>query len=203
VNHFLSGLILLMTLFHSGCLYRTHDIRGELPETKNVVTGDIVFSLNLQSSHHTNTLGVKTHKGKRIEEYKNTYITSTLNTLRDLGYSVKLASSSAEANFTIDVSRQIQLSALPQEYCAGMTFFVIPCWGTRYNQYTYTFTHHDSGQSHTYKIDENMYCHISLLPVFWINFFTPTHEEIYGRALTNFVKSRKVSLQSKVVLENN
>lgn len=185
----LSKVVILVTLFLSGCSIITYELRDELSETKSMDSCDISFTIDLQSGSHTNSFGEKKHKDERLKNLKESYITSTISTLSKLGCTTKKAPSVADSNFSIKVSRQLQISALPQEYLTGLSFGLIPSWGTKYGQYTYTFTHNGSGQSYSYKIDQNNYNHLVLFPVFWVSFFTADEQEAYKDALTNFIKS--------------
>lgn len=184
-----STLPILVTLFISGCSVVTYELRDELPIANNLSTCDISFTLDLQSGTHTNSFGAKPHEVEALEKLKESYITSTLTTLSDLGCIARQASNSTDSNFAVEVSRQLQLSALPQEWLTGLSFGLIPSWGTKYGQYAFTFTHNGSGKTYTYNIDQNNYNHIILFPVFWVSFFTANEQGAYTDALTNFIKS--------------
>lgn len=179
----------MATLFLSGCSIVTYELRDELPETNSAASCDITFLLDLDSSSHTNSFGANPHQVEALKELRESYITSTTNTLNDLGCIAKQTPIIAEANFSVNISRQLQLSALPQEWLTGLSFGLIPSWGTKYEQYVFTFTHNDSGQTYSYKIDQNNYNHIILFPVFWVIFFTADEQEAYKSALINFIKS--------------
>ena len=185
----ISKLLMLTTLFLSGCSIITYDLRDELSEGELQSSCNISFALDLKSGSHTNSFGAKPHETEALKQLNQKYVTSTLNTLSDLGCNVNQAPSVAEANFIINVSRQLQLSALPQEWLTGLTFGLIPSWGTKYGQFVFTFTNNRGGQSHSYTIDQNNYNHIVLFPIFWVTFFTANEQEAYVSALTNFIKS--------------
>ena len=178
-----------MALFLSGCTIVTYELRDELPENSSVAPCDITFTLDLQSGSHTNSFGANPHQVEALKELQQSYITSTTKTLSELGCISNQASNSSEANFSVNVSRQLQLSALPQEWLTGLSLGLIPSWGTKQGQYVFTFTNNDSGQTYSYKIDQNNYNHIVLFPVFWVTFFTADEQGAYKRALTNFIKS--------------
>jgi len=181
--------IIFLSLIISSCSIVTYNIRDELSEVENGNSCNITFTLDLQSSHSTNSFGNKGHENEVLKELEASYLKSTLSTLSSLGCNSKQASNIAESNFTISVSRQLKLSALPQEWLTGLSLGLIPSWGTKYDQYVFTFTHKDSGQSHSYHIDQNNYNHLILFPVFWVTFFTADEQMAYKNALTNFLKS--------------
>jgi hypothetical protein len=188
VNHISPKLLLLSTLLLSGCSVITYELRDELPESKQVATCDIAFTLSLQSEVNTNTFGDVEHADEERNSLKQDYIVSTLNTLDELGCAVTLAPNTAESNFSIVVSRELQLSALPQEFLTGLSLGIIPSWGTKYGQYKYTFTR-NSGESYSYNIDQDNYNHLVLFPVFWVSYFTANEQDIYNDALINFIRS--------------
>lgn len=184
-----SGLLLLTSLLACGCSIVTYDLRDELAETQRQPGCDIAFALDIQSSHQTNSLGPTPHQSEEIERIRQGYVTRTLDTLGDLGCSVAEAPSEAEPNLLINISRQLQLSALPQEWLTGLSFGLIPSWGTKYGQYSFTFIRADIGHTHTYIVDQRNYNHLVLFPVFWITFFTADEQRSYANALANFAKS--------------
>lgn len=184
-----STFFIFLVLSLSSCSVVTYDIREEQPEVESVGTCNIAFSLNLQSGSSTNSFSKQPHEIEALQALEEDYIKSTLSTLKELGCSAKQASSIEDSNFSINVSRQLQLSALPQEWLTGLSFGLIPSWGTKYGQYVFTFTHNESGQSYSYQIDQNNYNHIILFPVFWVTFFTADEQRAYTNALTNFIKS--------------
>lgn len=181
--------LILSTFFLSGCSIITYDLRDELPKGEEQSSCNISFALDLKSGSHTNTFGAKPHEIEALEKLNQHYVASTLNTLSNLGCKASQAPSVAEANFTIQVSRQLQLSALPQEWLTGLSFGLIPSWGTKYGQFVFTFTNNGSGHSYSYTVDQNNYNHIILFPVFWVLFFTANEQKAYISALTNFIKS--------------
>lgn len=184
-----SKLIILASQLFCGCSIVTYELREELPETTTIGACDITFALDLKSGYHTNSFGAELDQIKEFKMLRQSYINSTKNALSDLGCVSKQAKKLSEANFSIDVSRQLQLSALPQEWLTGLSLGLIPSWGTKYGQFVYTFTNSDKGQKYSYKIDQNNYSHISLFPVFWLTFFTADEQRSYKRALTNFIYS--------------
>ena len=185
-----STFFVFLFMFINGCSVVTYEPREELPEAKIVDSCKITFSLDLQSGHSTNSFGKKLHEIEALKELKEKYIKSTLSTLTSLGCSANQTLNKEDSNFSINVSRQLQLSALPQEWLTGLSFGLIPSWGTKYGQYVFTFTHNERGKSFSYQIDQHNYNHIILFPVFWVTFFTADDEQrAYTNVLTNFVKS--------------
>ena len=93
-----------------------------------------------------------------------------------------------DATLEIHIKHLSQLSALPQEWLTGLSFGLIPSWGTRESEYTYSFKEKSTGKSHTYMVDSKSYNHLILFPVFWVSFFTLNEKRVYKNALTNFLE---------------
>jgi hypothetical protein len=182
-------LLMLAILFLSGCSIISYDLRDKLLESELQSSCNISFILELKSGSHTHNFGAKPHETEALKQLNQDYVTSTLNTLSGLGCNVSQASRVAEANFIIHVSRQLQLSALPQEWLTGLSLGLIPSWGTKHGQFVFTFTNSDKGRSYTYTIDQNNYNHIIFFPVFWVTLLTADEQKAYVNALTNFIKS--------------
>ncbi|MDA9003978.1 hypothetical protein N9J26_00655 [bacterium] len=186
-----SIFFIFLSILLSACSIGTYELRGTLPEAelRSKDFCNITFTLDIQSSQSTHSFGNKAHKNNMLKQLKESYLQSTLSTLSRLGCRSKQASRIAESNFSINISRQLQLSALPQEWLTGLSFGLIPSWGTKYGQYAFTFTHKNSGHSHSYEVDKKSYNHLILFPVFWVTFFTADEQRAYAHALENFLKS--------------
>lgn len=190
MNRIIQKLAVIGTLFMLyGCTVANYQLRNELLESREQSTCDITFTLELESSAYTNTFGANPHEVEALNALKSSYIDSTKEAMRDLGCNSIYTDDAASANFTIKVKRQIQLSALPQEWLTGLSLGLIPSWGTRYDQFIYTFENKESKKSFSYEVDQNSYNHLVLFPVFWVTFFTLDEQKIYKSAITNFVKS--------------
>ncbi len=77
--------------------------------------------------------------------------------------------------------------ALEQEYCTGLTFGLIPSWGTRPNEFCYTFELVGEKAAHCYYIDGKSYNHVILFPLFLINLITLDESRVYRKALHNYL----------------
>lgn len=186
---FQSTLLVLAALFLGGCTIVSYNLQDELPNTKNIASCDIAFTLNLQSASHTNSYGSRAHNVERREALKEKYIKSTSSTLKDLGCNARHAANGAESNLNIRVTRRLQSSALPQEWLTGLSFGLIPSWGTKPDQFRFSFTDRDNDRTYAYRVDEKVYNHIFMFPVFWMSFFTADEQKAYTNALSNFIKS--------------
>lgn len=92
-----------------------------------------------------------------------------------------------EASFLIAVKATPFRSALPQEYLTGLSFGLIPSWGTRYDEYSYTFEKTGEKKAHSYYVNAKSYNHLILFPIFWVDFFTCDESRVYEKALRNYL----------------
>ena len=155
-------IILAALMIMGGCTVATHDLRDELEANSMPADCNLTFSLQLNSSTHTNSLGESPHKKEALAKLEKKYISSTAEALENIGCKSKHASQNDKANLSINVSRQLYLSALPQEYLTGLSLGLIPSWGTRPDQYIYTFTNLNNGKTHSYHVDQNSYLYLHI-----------------------------------------
>jgi len=116
------------------------------------------------------------------------YYESTKEIFNKIGCSANYVENEKAANFKIKVVRYKHLSALPQEWLTGLSFGLIPSWGTRENEYQYTFENVNKNKANTYYVDKHSFNHIILFPIFWVSFFTIDEDKVYKEALTNFIE---------------
>jgi hypothetical protein len=190
VKRTLQRIVVIGALFPMhGCTIATYELRDELKASDRQASCDITFSFELESSSHTNTYGTNQHVDEALKELKIDYINSTIEALNKLDCSAKYSEDADRSILSIYVKRQVQLSALPQEWLTGLSFGLIPSWGTRYSQFIFTFDNKQSEKTFTYEVDQNSYNHLILFPVFWVTFFTADEQGVYRSAIANFIKS--------------
>jgi hypothetical protein len=123
-----------------------------------------------------------------LRKFKNNYNESTKEIFSKLGCIANVVDKEGDANFKIKVVRFFDKSTLAQDYLTGLSFGLIPSWGTKEAQYRYTFEDVTKNKIHTYSVDEHDFSHIILFPVFWISFITMDEYKVYKEALTNFIE---------------
>jgi len=172
-----------------GCTIGYYDLHGELQTAlTSKAPCDIKYFIALESSSYTNTFGEKEAAQKHLAEEKAHYVTATQDLLTKRACKAALAETENEATLGVSVQHQAFLSALPQEWLTGLSFGLIPSWGTRRSTYIYTFKDKPTGRSHSYSVDSKSFNHLILFPVFWISFFTMDESRVYKEALANFIE---------------
>jgi hypothetical protein len=121
-------------------------------------------------------------------KHKNKYIESTQEIFDKKRCAARRVDHEEDANFKIRIAISYQINALPQEWLTGLSFGLIPSWGTRPGVLKYTFGNMGTKQGHTYFIDEKSYGHILLFPISWITFITLDEMDVYKKTLTNFLE---------------
>jgi len=183
-------IIILILPITQSCTVANYHLRDALSNNDQKHSGicDINFSLILESSYHTNTFGTKNTNHKELTEIKNKYITSTIDALHDIGCNAIHTENTESSNFKIHIKRQQSVSALPQEWLTGLSFGLIPSWGTRPEQFLFSFKSINTEKSYIYTVDSKSYNHLILFPIFWVTFFIADEYSTFQKAITNFVK---------------
>jgi len=180
------------TVLLSSCTVAHYEINNWLNRVAphdNEGTCDIKYALMITSGSHTNTFGVNQDNDERQLKLKRIYGESIENVLKEKKCTAVQVRDEDAANYIIHVERLISLSALPQEWLTGLSFGLIPSWGTRPRQFVYTFEDRTSKKKHSYVVDQKSYNHLVLFPVFWISFVTLDEFNIFEKTLMNFMES--------------
>ena len=181
-----------MVLHLTSCTITHYKITNELAHEKPHLHNqecDIKYFFVFTSGSYTNTFGAMKDSDKRVFELQKKYEESISNILSDKGCKASQVNSENSANFTIQVERQMSISALPQEWLTGLSLGLIPSWGTRPKQFVYTFGDNTTGSKHSYTIDQKSYNHLILFPFFWISFFTADELNVFEETLNNFIEN--------------
>jgi len=182
------AIVLIAALLLSSCSVAHYQIRNSLTSTSQERNKpcDIKYSLDVTSGSRTNTFGVRDSKEDELQKLRSKYIESTKKVFTSNGCTATYVITEGESNFKVRVERLRNISALPQEFLTGLSFGLIPSWGTRPSQYIYTFEDTKTKKSNSYYIDERSYNHLILFPVFWVTFIMLDEFSTYEKALTNF-----------------
>lgn len=122
------------------------------------------YSISVTHSRYTNTFGNIQSNKEELDKFKNAYIESTNRVFSRKGCDASCTANDSEAKLKIRIDHTIYLSALPQEWLTGLSFGIIPSWGTRPNQYAYTFEDTEASAKQSYAVDKTTYAHLILLP---------------------------------------
>ena len=185
-------LILISLTFLEGCTVGKFDLREkeyQIPNNSNVQwTCPSRFTLSMERKVHTNTFGKKKSKPELISKTKREFEIITENKLNELNCLANdKINSKIDTVLEINILENKSLSALPQEWLTGLSFGVIPSWGTRPEQWIFEFKQGDYIRS--YVVDDSRFNHIVAFPFFWLSFFTMDIESKYKEALTEFTQN--------------
>jgi len=182
-------LLVFAALTLQACTIAYYDLRNRLenPLTSRAACHS-TYSIDLASGSYTNTFGLRETGRQRLQQAKDKYIADTRDVLGSKGCRAAYVEKEDEAILQVRIQHLGHISALPQEWLTGLSFGLIPSWGTRPSEYTYSFKHTPTGKSHTYTVDSKSYNHLILFPVFWITFFTLDERGVYKDALENFLE---------------
>ena len=184
-------VLLSILLILQGCTVAYYKTDDELASSKgSLVKGscNIEYFLEVSAEMRQRTTGTN-EKPEWAEKAESKYISSTEKVFRSAGCLANQAASKGNANFIIKVEMPPFNSALGQEWLTGLSFGLIPSWGTRPNEYTYTFKNIENGSSHEYSIDNVSFNHLVLFPVSWVTFLTLDETKEYEGALENFIEN--------------
>ena len=124
---------------------------------------------------------------ERFENMRVKYCRSTQKVFDREGISALSTTNKGTADFFIDIKATPYSSALPQEFLTGLSFGLIPSWGTRYNEYTYTFENVGIKSAHNYYVNSKSFNHLVCFPVFWTMFLTLDESKPYEKSLLNYL----------------
>lgn len=181
--------IVCLSIMLQGCTISYYELRNEIAPkaySEKVSSCDFDYSFTMDDYRRFRTIG--NQPNPRAAEALDNYIMATQAVLLQKGCKANKIEDKDKAEFKIDVLRAPQLSALPQEWLTGLTFGVIPSWGTRYGEYEYTFENALVKKNHKFFVDRPAFNHIIVFPVFWLSFLWPDEIELYKKALTNFLE---------------
>lgn len=190
-NQMKAIILILFVLHFTSCTIVHYKITNELAKEKSHTHSqcDINYFLVFTSGIYTNTFGDQKDSDKRALELQKKYEESIEKVLSYKGCKINKADSANAANFIIQVKRQLFMSALPQEWLTGLSFGIIPSWGTRPEQFVYTFEDKKTGTKHSYIIDEKSYNHLVLFPVFLFTYSKLTEFNVFEETFTNFIEN--------------
>ena len=155
---------LIAALLLQACTVANYQVRNKVSNVsphKLSDPCDIKYSISLSSSSHfrTNTQGVRhfAAEGNEERDFKNKYIEATKEALNKNGCSATYVENESNADIKVRVDRSVDLGDRGDALAGGLTFGLLPIFGTREGQFTYTFENTKSKTTHSYIVDENYY----------------------------------------------
>lgn len=180
--------VLCLSIFVNGCTITYYKLRDEPASSASVNKGDgcdFNYVFLMDDYRRFRTIG--NQPNPRAVEDLEKYMQATEKVFAQRGCKANKVEDLDKAGFRIEVVRAPQLSALPQEWLTGLTAGAIPSWGTRYGEFTYTFTNVALQKKKSYYVDRPAFNHIIVFPFFWLSFLGPKEIELYEIALTTYL----------------
>ena len=181
---------LIPILLLQACTIAHFNLRDELnhPEPQNKRIRTITYHVSVKACSVFNTR-IRECTDSDLECIRARYCKATQEVFDRATISATCVTNVENASFLIDINMAPFRGALEQEYCTGLTFGLIPSWGTRSNECVYTFENIGAKPSHSYHLDQISYNHLLLFPAFWVNLLTLDESRFYKRALNNYLLS--------------
>ena len=165
---------LIPILLLQACTIAHFNLRDELnhPEPQNKRIRTITYHVSVKACSVFNTR-IRECTDSDLECIRARYCKATQEVFDRATISATCVTNVENASFLIDINMAPFRGDLEQEYCTGLTFGLIPSWGTRSNECVYTLS----------------YNHLLLFPAFWVNLLTLDESRFYKRALNNYLLS--------------
>lgn len=185
-------ILIFFALFHCSCMLAHYEITNELTSDKSHTHSrdcNINYFLLFTSNYYSDTFGPFQGSYDKTLVLLKKHEESIENVLKQKGCKITQAENKNTANFIIRVRRQIAVSTLPQSWLTTLSLGLIPSWGTRLEQFVYTFEDKKTETEHSYIIDMKIYHHLVLIPVFWVNFYTLDELNVFEETFNNFLEN--------------
>ena len=173
---------MVMALVLSGCTVAWYDLKPVAMTGSTQKQCPKAVDVVLSSVATTNTFGPQEREQQQLTEMRERYIKAAT---RVLAAHDCRAAPDGDGTLRIKVEEVQQLSALPQEWLTGLSFGLIPSWGTRPSELRFSFSYKD--RAGIYVVDEKRINHIVLFPVFWLSFVLIDEESEFRAALEDFL----------------
>jgi len=182
--------VLLLAVVLQGCVsYTLRDITSDAT-TKEHATERLAlrvcpteFVLQARGSSYTNSFGEREFHPDAVLWLERTFSALTEGVLHEHTCSgERQATAAGSGTLHIEVIQYTHLSALPQEWLTGLSFGLIPSWGTRPEQWKFVFAMNDVQK--VFAVDKTTFAHIAVLPFVWLS---EDVETSYKKALVTFM----------------
>lgn len=158
-------------------------------QVRNTLSSDPSREYSETCDITTYFISIKMPESTWSQKYKNEYIEATQELFDKKLCVARRVDREEDANFKIRIAISYQIGESPQAWLTGLSFGLIPSWGTSPGVFEYTFENMSTKQGHTYFIDRKDYSGILFFPIFWVNFITLDEIDVYKKTLTNFIES--------------
>ena len=175
-------LLVLAATFLTGCTVGWLDLR-KIDAAEAAWNCPSSAAVTYSRANFTNTFGANQADSKHNQEMARRYELIAKEVLNELG-----CSTAGQGSPLVVKIEQVQyLSALPQEWLTGLSFGLIPSWGTRPAEAQFTFEHGE--KSAVCVVDDTRINHLVLFPVFWVSFLLVDYEREFRQALRDYAKA--------------
>jgi hypothetical protein len=181
-------ILVTISLMLQACTVARYDLKNKFsvpaPLFKEGEKTEYYISLSAKPEQLTRDAN---YSADQIKKIRLKYSESTQKVFDQEGIPAAETPNRDSAAFLICIKSTPYFSALPQEWLTGLSFGLIPSWGTRHNEYSYTFEKIGAKSEHTYTVDNKSFNHLVCFPVFWTMFFTLDESRVYEKALRNYL----------------
>ncbi|MFN0118197.1 MAG: hypothetical protein ACKVQC_07920 [Elusimicrobiota bacterium] len=192
-NYFLLTILFILSL--QGCTFTYYRLRN----SKSIKSATIVakkpceFKYSIDIEYEPRLLHGQYPFWEDVPtKMVDRYIKVTQDAFNETACTAQLVTDNNQANLLISVLYRPFLSALPQEWLTGLSFGLVPSWGTRRGEFVLTFKNTISDREKKYYIDRPAFNHLIAFPFFWV----PLNSKeimLYKKALIDFVEIEKLN----------
>ena len=189
-------ILMIVCLLLQGCTVAHYKLNNQLSRPSPCDNkGEVaVYHISLAAKPVQYTRDAN-YTPEQIQQMQSKYAASTQKVFFERGISATETEDKESATFRIYIQANPLYSALPQEFLTGLSLGIIPSWGTREKEFSYSFMKVKDNASHTYTVDQKSYNHLICFPVFWTMFFTLDESRVYEKALNNYLDNTGSSRQ--------
>lgn len=187
VLNYIAVLLLLPS-----CTIAWYEIRNELPVdrvTEQAGSCYLMYSLVVKEGCCTSAYGIR-QPDDRLRRISGEYAGATERILNDRGCVAQRVELDDDTDLKVQVDMLLDLKTLPQDWLTYLSLGLIPSWGTRPEQYLFTFEDRNADVRNCYAVDLRSASHLFLFPFSWTALFTVDEVNAYEKALANFLDSR-------------
>lgn len=163
---------------------------GSSTKLKDTYHFEYFFTIEAKPRQYTR---IPTYNEERLKEDIAKYIKATQEIFLKNGFTANRINNEYKANFKIKVLMSPLWSATGHDMITGLSLGLIPTWGIKWKEYTYTFEDMLLKKECIYEIDEKYYNHLILFPVFWVSLINLNKINAYKASLTNFLEESQLN----------
>lgn len=183
--------VILFALLLPSCTIAWYEIRNELPANRVMEQAGscyLTYSLVVKEGCCTSAHGIR-QPDDRLRRISGEYARATERILNDRGCVAKRVELDDDTDLKVQVDLLLDLKTLPQDWLTYLSLGVVPSWGTRPDQYVFTFEDKNANVRNSYPVDLKSASHLLLFPLSWTALITVDEVKAYEEALAGFLDS--------------